>query len=196
MLLTDPAVQYWTCVVAILTTVAVLMLWNKVRGPLVVKGLSRLGLLVGGYVATAVAVLVSVNIAYGGLIVSVSDLFANVNPPMGQFANHGGCGGHDRNRQVEVRAMAAASAAAQSSAQAQNPGQAYDDAEAPPPGVDPAVNGGKGGGDGDGFGRPCEAASSSAPSAAATFTATATTTTATSTATPTAAAPAEAHALK
>ena len=186
MLLTDPAVQYWTCVVAILTTVGVLMLWNKVRGPLVVKGLSRLGLLVGGYVATAAAVLVSVNIAYGGLIVSVSDLFANVNPPMGQFANHGGCGGHDRNRDLEARALAAASAAAQSSAPAQNPGQAFDDAEAPPPGVDPAVNGG-----GGAFARPCQSASAG-PSAAVTPTAAPTT----STATPTTAAPAEAHALK
>ena len=187
MLLTDPAVQYWTCVVAILTTVGVLMLWNRVRGPLVVKGLSRLGLLVGGYVATAAAVLVSVNIAYGGLIVSVSDLFANVNPPMGQFANHGGCGGHDRNRDLEARALAAASAAAQSSAQARNPGQAFDDAEAPPPGVDPAVNGG-----GGAFARPCESASG-APSAAATPSATSTVA---FTATPTAAAPAEAHALR
>jgi hypothetical protein len=174
MLLTDPAVQYWTCVVAILTTFAVLMLWNKVRGPLVVRGLSRFGLLIGGYTATAVAVLVSVNIAYGGLIVSVSDLFANVNPPMGQFANHGGCGGgHDHGGgQMQARALAAASAAAQSSARAQNPGQAFDDAEAPPPGVDPALGGG------DGGGRPCQTASAS-PSAAATSTA-----------------PTEAHALK
>jgi len=92
MLLTDPALQYWSCVVAILATLAVLMLWNRVRGPLVVKGLSRLGLLLGGYLATAVAILVSVNIAYGGLVVSVSDLFADINPPMGQF-HHGQCGG-------------------------------------------------------------------------------------------------------
>ena len=38
--------------------------------------------MIGGYAATAVAVLVSVNIAYGGLIVSVKDLFADLNPPM------------------------------------------------------------------------------------------------------------------
>jgi hypothetical protein len=188
MLLTDPAVQYWTCVVAILTTVAVLMLWNKVRGPLVVKGLSRVGLLIGGYTATAVAVLVSVNIAYGGLIVSVSDLFANVNPPMGQFAYHGGCGGHGHGGgDMQARALAAASAAAQSSAGAENPGQAFDDAEAPPPGVDPALDGGDGGaGGGGGHGHPCQAASTE-PSAAATSTA--------STTTPASAAPAEAHAL-
>lgn len=88
MLLTDPAVQYWSCVVAGLATLAVLMLWNKVRGPRAVKGLSRLGLLVGGYFTAAVAVLVSVNIAYGGLIVSVNDLFADLNPPMGHFGHH------------------------------------------------------------------------------------------------------------
>jgi hypothetical protein len=94
MLLTDPAVQYWSCVIAILTTLAVLLLWNRVRGPRAVQGLSRFGLLIGGYLATAVAVLVSVNIAYGGLIVSVSDLFADLNPPMGQFGHHmhGPCG--------------------------------------------------------------------------------------------------------
>lgn len=88
MLLTDPAVQYWSCVAAVLATLAVLMLWNKVRGPRALKVLSRAGLLVGGYFATAVAVLVSVNIAYGGLIVSVSDLFADLNPPMGHFGHH------------------------------------------------------------------------------------------------------------
>ena len=174
MLLTDPAVQYWTCVVAILATVAVLMLWNKVHGPRVVTGLSRFGLLLGGYVATAVAVLVSVNIAYGGLIVSVSDLFANVNPPMGQYMNHGGCG-HEHSHDLEAHAMAAASAAARDSAQAQSPGQRLGDADAPPPGVDPAMGGGDGGA-GGGFGRPCAGSSASAaPSAAATSTATATT---------------------
>lgn len=88
MLLTDPAVQYWSCVVAALATLAVLMLWNRVRGPRAVRGLSRAGLLVGGYFATAVAVLVSVNIAYGGLIVSVNDLFADLNPPMGHYGHH------------------------------------------------------------------------------------------------------------
>ena len=88
MLLTDPALQYWSCVTAILATIAVLMLWNKVQGPAAVRVLSRVGLLLAGYLTTAVAILVSVNIAYGGLIVSVSDLFADVNPPMGQFMHH------------------------------------------------------------------------------------------------------------
>jgi hypothetical protein len=87
MRLTDPAVQYWSCVAAILATLAVLMLWNRVRGPRIVRGLTRFGLLFGGYAATAVAVLVSVNIAYGGLVVSVDDLFADINPPM-HYTHH------------------------------------------------------------------------------------------------------------
>lgn len=91
MLLTDPALQYWSCVAAIVATAAALLLWNRVQGPKAVKVLSRVGLLLAGYLTTAVAILVSVNIAYGGLIVSVSDLFADVNPPMGQFA-HAPCG--------------------------------------------------------------------------------------------------------
>ena len=95
MLLTDPALQYWSCVTAIIATVAVLMLWNRVQGPVAVKVVSRVGLLLTGYLTTAVAILVSVNIAYGGLIVSMSDLFADVNPPMGQFMHHGGCPGHN-----------------------------------------------------------------------------------------------------
>lgn len=91
MLLTDPALQYWSCVAAIIATFAALALWNRVQGPAAVKVLSRVGLLLGGYLTTAVAILVSVNIAYGGLIVSLSDLFADVNPPMGQYMHHN-CG--------------------------------------------------------------------------------------------------------
>jgi len=110
MLLTDPALQYWSCVVAILATLAVLMLWNRVRGPLVVKGLSRLGLLLAGYLTTAVAILVSVNITYGGLVVSVSDLFADLNPPMGQFQHRHGpsCGGGGAQAQAKAAAKAPA----------------------------------------------------------------------------------------
>jgi len=94
MRLTSPATQYLSIVVAVLATVAVLLLWNRVRGPRVVRYSARFGLLLGGYAATAVAVLVSVNIAYGGLIVSVDDLFANLNPPMNY--NHGGYLRHHR----------------------------------------------------------------------------------------------------
>ena len=152
MLLTDPAVQYWSCVAAILATAAVLTLWNRVHGPKVVKGLSRFGLLLGGYLTTAVAVLVSVNIAYGGLIVSVSDLFADVNPPMGQFMQHNACGkGAGFAAHVRVDPSSAATDVAD--------GQEYADPDAPPPGVDPALggdqNGTAGKSGGYGFGHSC-----------------------------------------
>jgi hypothetical protein len=91
MLLTDPALQYWSCVAAIVATAAALALWNRVQGPAPVRVLSRVGLLLAGYLTTTVAILISVNIAYGGLIVSVSDLFADVNPPTVQFGHV--CGG-------------------------------------------------------------------------------------------------------
>jgi hypothetical protein len=88
MLLTSTALQISTIVLAVLATIGVLLLWNRVRGPRAVRALSRVALLGGGYAATAV--LISVNIAYGGLIVSVSDLFSNLNPPQGTHFGHTG----------------------------------------------------------------------------------------------------------
>ncbi|QMU74886.1 hypothetical protein GXW83_02995 [Streptacidiphilus sp. PB12-B1b] len=79
MQLTGTATQVWTVALAVLATCAALLLWNRVRGPRPVRVLARAGLLVGSYAATALAVLISVNIAYGGLIVSVSDLFSDPN---------------------------------------------------------------------------------------------------------------------
>jgi hypothetical protein len=90
MLLTSTSLQVSTIVVAVLATVAVLLLWNRVRGPRPVRAMTRVLLLSSGYATTAVAVLVSVNIAYGGLIVSVSDLFSNINPPQGTHFGHPG----------------------------------------------------------------------------------------------------------
>ena len=90
MLLTSTSLQIATIVVAVLATIAVLLLWNRVRGPRPVRVFSRVALLTGGYAATAVAVLISVNIAYGGLIVSFSDLFSNLNPPQGTHFGHPG----------------------------------------------------------------------------------------------------------
>jgi uncharacterized membrane protein YgcG len=90
MSLTSTALQICTIVIAVLSTIAALLLWNRVRGPKAVRALSRMVLLAGGYLTAAVAVLVSVNIAYGGLIVSVSDLFSNLNPPQGPHFGHQG----------------------------------------------------------------------------------------------------------
>lgn len=88
MLLTSTTLQVTTIVVALVATVAALLLWNRVRGPLPVRVLARVSLLAGGYAATAVAVLISVNIAYGGLIVSVNDLFSDVNTVPGPHLRH------------------------------------------------------------------------------------------------------------
>lgn len=92
MLLTSTSLQILTVALAVVSTGAALLLWNRVRGPRAVRAASRAGLLVGGYAATAVAVLISVNIAYGGLIVSWSDLFSNINPPMIHHMRHPGTG--------------------------------------------------------------------------------------------------------
>ena len=92
MLLTSTSLQILTVVLAVLATAAALLLWNRVRGPKAVRVASRVALLLGGYAATAVAVLISVNIAYGGLIVSWSDLFSNLNPPMVPHMHHSGKG--------------------------------------------------------------------------------------------------------
>jgi hypothetical protein len=89
MRLTSPTLQILTVATAVAATLAVLLLWNRVRGPKTVRVASRLGLLAGSYLATAVAVLVSVNIAYGGLIVSLSDLFSDPSAPMGHGGGHG-----------------------------------------------------------------------------------------------------------
>lgn len=83
MQLTSPALQITTIAAAVAATLAALLLWNRVRGPRPVRVLCRIILMAGGYAATAAAVLVSVNIAYGGLIVSVDDLFGNLDPPAG-----------------------------------------------------------------------------------------------------------------
>jgi hypothetical protein len=88
MVLTSTALQVATIGAAVAATLAALLLWNRVRGPRPVRALARFGLLTGGYAATAVAVLISVNIAYGGLIVSMSDLFSDVNTIPGPHLRH------------------------------------------------------------------------------------------------------------
>jgi hypothetical protein len=86
--LTSSTFQWLTIFAAILFTVAVIFFWNRVRGPRPVKVASRIGLLTAGYLTAAVAVLVSINIAYGGLIATWGDLFANLNPPPGNWHPH------------------------------------------------------------------------------------------------------------
>ena len=78
MSLTSPEFRALTIAAALLATTATMLLWNRVGGPRAVRVTSRLGLLVASYILTAVAVLVSINIAYGGLIASWGDLLNNL----------------------------------------------------------------------------------------------------------------------
>jgi len=88
MRLTGSTLQFSTIAVAVLATCAAALLWNRIRGPRPLRALARIGLLAGSYAATALAVLISVNIAYGGLIVSVSDLFSDPNAAPMRHAGH------------------------------------------------------------------------------------------------------------
>ena len=80
MSLTGQPFKWLTIGIAIVATIAVIFMWNRVRGPRPVRFASRAALLAAGYFATAIAVLVSVNIAYGGLVASWSDLIDNLMP--------------------------------------------------------------------------------------------------------------------
>jgi hypothetical protein len=91
--LTGHAFQWLTIAIALACTAAIVVLWNKVRGPRPARIAGRVGMLILGYLTTAVAVLVSVNIAYGGLIASWGDLFDNLRPPHGTYNQH-----HDRHQ--------------------------------------------------------------------------------------------------
>ncbi len=93
MALTSAAFRALTITLAVLATVGVLLLWNRVRGPRPVRLISRVGLLLSGYAFTAVAVLVAINVAYGGLIANWGDLFAD---PNAGFGMHGKFPGHGR----------------------------------------------------------------------------------------------------
>jgi hypothetical protein len=88
MSLTGDTFQWLMICAAIVITIAVILLWNRVRGPRPVKLASRIVLLTASYLTTAVAILVSINIAYGGLIATWGDLFANLNPPAGNWHPH------------------------------------------------------------------------------------------------------------
>ena len=80
MTLTSPAFRALTIAAAAGGTVITAALWNRVRGGRGIRLLSRLGLLVLSYGLTAIAVLVSINIAYGGLISTWGDLLDNLRP--------------------------------------------------------------------------------------------------------------------
>ena len=88
MSLTGRSFQWLTIAIDVLVTFAVLALWNKVHGRRTLRLTGRVGLLTAAYLAAAVAILVSINIAYGGLIATWGDLFDNLQPPHGTGNNH------------------------------------------------------------------------------------------------------------
>jgi len=90
MSLTGQPFKWLTIVIAIIATLAIIVFWNRIRGPRPVRLAGRAALLATGYLTTAVAALVSVNIAYGGLVASWSDLIDNLMPPQNtwQHSNH------------------------------------------------------------------------------------------------------------
>jgi hypothetical protein len=88
MSLTGTPFQWLTITIAIVATIAVITLWNKIRGPQPARVAGRIVLLATSYLTTAVAVLVSINIAYGGLIATWGDLFDNLQAPQGGWTQH------------------------------------------------------------------------------------------------------------
>ncbi len=78
MSLTSPWLRALTIALAVLATAATMLLWNRVAGPRAIRVTGRIALLLTSYTLTMIAVLVSINIAYGGLISSWGDLFDNL----------------------------------------------------------------------------------------------------------------------
>ncbi len=92
MSLTSTGFQ-WTMIIAtVAVSIATLLLWNRIRGPRAVRLLARSGLLGSSYVLAAVAALVSINIAYGGLISGWAELFDNLGsaPSTAHHGRHSG----------------------------------------------------------------------------------------------------------
>lgn len=90
--LTSGWFQLITILATVIITAATLLLWNRVRGPRPVRFLSRFGLLGSSYGLAAVAALVSINIAYGGLISGWGELLDNLGstPSTGHSGRHPG----------------------------------------------------------------------------------------------------------
>jgi hypothetical protein len=90
--LTSGGFQLFTILATVLVTAATLLLWNRVRGPRPVRFLSRLGLLGSSYGLAAVAALVSINIAYGGLVSCWGELLDNLGstPSTAHSGRHSG----------------------------------------------------------------------------------------------------------
>lgn len=85
MSLTSTGFEVMAIVAASVMLIATILLWNRVRGPRPVRVASRLGLVIVGEGLATLALLVAINIGYGGLIVSWSDLLGNQSTHGGNF---------------------------------------------------------------------------------------------------------------
>jgi enterochelin esterase-like enzyme len=103
------SLQITTIVLAVLAALACGLCWNRMRGPRSVRLLQRAALLAFGELMAALAILVWVNIANGGLVVSWQDLLGNQSTRGGVFAGqHGAVPLDPRPAAVARSAIAAA----------------------------------------------------------------------------------------
>jgi enterochelin esterase-like enzyme len=109
---TSGSLQIITIVLAVLAALATWLLWNRMRGPRAVRVLQRAGLLAFGEVMAALAILVWVNIASGGLVVSWQDLLGNQSTRGGVFAGQQGAVALDPRPAAVIRSVGAADASA------------------------------------------------------------------------------------
>ncbi|MBC3842926.1 esterase [Streptacidiphilus sp. 4-A2] len=79
-----------TVALAFTLALATLLLWNRIPGPRAVRAVGRILLLVSGQLAATAAILVWINIASGGLIVTWQDLLGNESTRGGVFAGQPG----------------------------------------------------------------------------------------------------------
>ena len=108
---TSGSLQLTTIVLAVLAALATWLLWNRMRGPRAVRVLQRAALLVLGELMAATAILVWVNIANGGLVVSWQDLLGDQSTRGGVFAGQQGAVALDPRPAAVSRAAALGSAA-------------------------------------------------------------------------------------
>jgi S-formylglutathione hydrolase FrmB len=107
---TSGSLQWCTIVLAVLAASAVAPLWNRMRGPRAARVAQRGALLVFGELMAATAILVWVNIANGGLVVSWQDLLGNQSTRGGVFAGQPGAVTLDPRPEPAARAAASSGA--------------------------------------------------------------------------------------
>ena len=88
--LTSPSFNAVVIAAAVATAAATLLLWNRIPGPVPARMLARLGLLITGEVLASVAVLATINLAYGGFFVSWQDLLGHQSTAGAHFAGQAG----------------------------------------------------------------------------------------------------------